>query len=185
MTLGIALGLVFGLGWIPLFIFRAEALTQTFHRYTPSERLWVTLTPVVLAVHMTGVCLVMNLTPNIAWWSAAVGLALFGGAIAFWFWGRLMIGPLRVRRLPDEPPLRLQRSGAFGIVRHPLYFGYLVAAAAPLAVVPRPLFALTFALCGVALAVRAVQEERRLRAQVGAPYDAYCRDVKRLIPFIW
>ena len=114
-----------------------------------------------------------------------LGLTLFAAAVAFWFWGRMMIGPLRVRRLPDEPPLRLQQHGAFGVVRHPLYFGYLLAAAAPLAVVPRPLFVLTFALCGVALMVRAVQEERRLRAQVGAPYDAYCRAVKRLIPFVW
>jgi protein-S-isoprenylcysteine O-methyltransferase Ste14 len=44
---------------------------------------------------------------------------------------------------------------------------------------------LTLVLCGVALMVRAVQEERRLRAQVGAPYDAYCRAVKRLIPYVW
>jgi protein-S-isoprenylcysteine O-methyltransferase Ste14 len=130
-------------------------------------------------------CVATSLSADITWGAAAAGLALFGSAIAFWFWGRLMIGPLRVRRLPTEPPLRLQRSGAFGIVRHPLYFGYLLAAAAPLVVLPRPLFLLTFALAGTGLVVRAAQEERRLHAQVGAPYEYYCREVKRLIPFVW
>lgn len=185
MTLGTALGLVFGIGWLPMFVFRAEALTQALPRYTPSERLWATLTPSVLVVHTTGVCLTLSLTSDIAWWSAGLGLALFGSAIAFWFWGRRMIGPLRVRRLPDDPPLRLQRKGAFGIVRHPLLCSYLVAAAAPVAVIPRPRFLLTLALCCVAVTVRAFQEEQRLRAQVGPPYEIYCRQVKRLIPFVW
>lgn len=185
MTPGIALGLAFGLGWLPLFVFRAEAIRAALPHYTPSERLWVTLTPVVFVVHMTSVCLAMSQTSAIAWWSAGLGLLLFASAIAFWFWGRRMIGPLRVRRLPDEPPLRLQRHGAFGIVRHPLYCGYLAAAAAPLAVVPRPQFLLTFSMCCVVLMVRAVQEEQRLRTQLGPPYESYCREVKRLIPFVW
>lgn len=185
MTAGIVLAAAFGFGWLPLFVFRTEALTEAFPMYTARERLSVTLTPLVLALHVTGLCVAISLTPHIPRFSAVLGLTLFVAAIAFWFWGRMMIGPLRVRRLPDEPPLRLQQHGAFGVVRHPLYFGYLLAAAAPLAVVPRPLFVLTFALCGVTLMVRAVQEERRLRAQVGAPYDAYCRKVKRLIPFVW
>jgi protein-S-isoprenylcysteine O-methyltransferase Ste14 len=185
MSLGIALGLVFGLSWIPLFVFRAESVTEALPSYTPSERLWVTLTPAALTLHMMSVCVAMSLTADITWAGAGAGVVLFGSAIAFWFWGRLLIGPLRVRRLPTDPPLRLQRRGAFGVVRHPLYLGYLLAAAAPLAVVPHPLFVLTFALSSVGLIVRAVQEERRLRAQVGAPYDDYCRDVKRLIPFVW
>lgn len=185
MSLGIALGLAFGLGWIPLFVCRAEALTEALPSYTPTERRWVTLTPALLALHMVSVCVATSLTAHVTCAAAAAGVALFGSAIAFWFWGRLMIGPLRVRRLPTEPPLRLQRSGAFGIVRHPLYFGYLLGAAAPLIVVPRPLFLLTFALATAALVVRALQEERRLRAQIGAPYDDYCREVRRLIPFVW
>ena len=179
------MGAVFGVGWLPLYVFRAEGLTEALPTYTASERFWVLLTPSMLALHVTTTCVAISLAPRIPRFSAALGLILFACAIAFWFWGRTMIGPLRVRRLPDEPPLRLQQHGAFGVVRHPLYFGYLLAAAAPLAVVPRPLFVLTFALCAVALMMRAVQEERRLRAQIGAPYDAYCREVRRLIPFVW
>lgn len=185
MTTGVVLGAVFGLGWLPLFLFRAEGLTEALPSYRGAERFWVTLTPIVLAVHVTGICVAITLAPAIRWCASVVGLTLFAGAIAFWFWGRVMIGPLRVRRLPDEPPLRLQQRGAFGVVRHPLYFGYLLAAAAPPAVVPRLPFFASFALCCVAVAVRAIQEERRLRVQLGPSYDAYCRAVKRLVPFVW
>ena len=185
MTVGTVLGAVFGLGWVPLFVFRAEAVTEALPSYTARERFWVVLTPILLTLHVTGVCVAITLVPRVPPFSAVVSLTLFAAAIALWFWGRMMIGPMRVRRLPDEPPSRLQQHGAFGVVRHPLYFGYLLAAAAPLAVLPRPLFAATFALCALAMVVRTLQEERRLRAQVGAPYDAYCREVKRLIPYVW
>jgi len=185
MTLGIVLGVVFAVGWVPLFLFRAEDVRDALPAYTKRERLWVTMTPVVLAAHMTVACVTISRLARITGWSAALSLGTFGVAVAFWFWGRVMIGPLRVRRLPDEPPLQLQRTRAFGIVRHPLYFGYLLAAAAPLAVLPRPLQLLTFASSFIALAVRAVQEERRLRAQLGPAYDTYCAEVKRLIPFVW
>lgn len=185
MVVGLVLGVVFALGWVLLFVFRAEAVTEALPRYTPRERFWVTLTPIVMAVHMTCICTAISCLPTVSLSAAAIGLSLFGVAVAFWFWGRAMIGPLRVRRLPDEPPLQLQRHGAFGVVRHPLYASYLLAAAAPLVIAPRGLFLVTYALCWVAVSVRAVQEEHRLRAQLGAAYDAYCRDVKRLIPFVW
>ena len=185
MTVGVALGVLFGVGWLPLFVFRAEGLTEALPSYSGAERVWVTLTPLILAVHVTTVCVAITLAPRIGECAAAIGVALFAAAITVWFWGRKMIGPLRVRRLPDEPPLRLQQHGAFGIVRHPLYFGYLLMAAAPLVVLPHLPFIVTFSCCCVAVTMRALQEERRLRAQLGTSYDAYCQSVKRLIPFVW
>lgn len=185
MTSGILLSLVFALGWVPLFVFRAEALTKALPVYRGAERLWVQLTPALLALHVTAACATISALRTVPVWPAAGGVAAFAAAIAFWFWGRLLIGPLRRQRLPDEPPLRLRRDGAFGVVRHPLYLGYLLAAAAPLVIVPRFLLVVTFTLSGLALAVRAVQEERRLKSQLGAEYEAYCRQVKRLLPFVW
>ncbi len=185
MTAGALLAVVFGFGWVPLFVFRAEALLAALPAYTRRERLWVQLTPTVLTIHVTAACVAINLEPGVSVWSAACALVTFAAAIAFWFWGRVMIGPLRVQRLPDEPPRHFRQGGAFGVVRHPLYCSYMVAAAAPLFVVRRPVLLVSYALCVLALAVRAVQEERRLRAQLGAAYEVYCRDVKRLIPFVW
>lgn len=176
---------VFALGWIPFFIFRAEGWTEALPSYRGTERFWVFATPALLATHMTAACVMLNWTPELPLWSAILGVAIFAVAIGFWFWGRALIGPLRVRRLPDEAPLQLRRDGAFGVVRHPMYFAYLLACFAPVLVVRRGILLLTFGAAATAIVVRAIQEERRTRAQVGAPYDEYCRDVKRLLPFLW
>jgi len=76
-------------------------------------------------------------------------------------------------------------TGLYGIVRHPMYFGALVVfIATPLALgsfwallfVP-PLFAV--------LALRLLDEERFLRANLPG-YTAYCQKVRfHLIPFLW
>jgi protein-S-isoprenylcysteine O-methyltransferase Ste14 len=182
--LGLLLALLFALGWIPLYAWRAEAMQAALPHYAGAERRWVRLTPTVIGTHVTLACLTVSLSDP-SRWRAALGAALFAAGVAFWFWGRRQIGPLRVTRLPDQPPLALRRDGAFGLVRNPLYFGYLVAAAAPLVVVTRPYLVVTFAACFAALAVRAAQEEQRLHAQLGPAYADYCRAVKRLVPFVW
>lgn len=183
--LAIALSVLFALGWIPLFFFRAESLQEALPYYSAAERRWVWLTPAMVATHATLAAIAVSYTAPLPWWRAGLGVAVFGAGIAFWFWGRRQIGPLGRTRLPDEPPGELRRDGAFGLVRNPLYFGYLVAAAGPVIVAARPLFALTWLACFAALTVRAEQEERRLHDQLGPIYADYCRDVKRLIPFVW
>lgn len=182
--LGLALAVVFALGWIPLYVYRVEARGEALPHYSAAERRWVNLSPAVVATHVTLGCILVSIAePPL--WRAAAGVALFTCGVAFWFWARAQIGPLRVTRLPDEPPRQLQCDGAFGIVRNPLFFGYLVVAAAPMIVAARPVLLITFGACLAVLIIRAVQEERRLHAQVGPRYAQYCRDVKRLIPFVW
>jgi len=185
MTLGLALGLLFGSGWLLLHYYRAENVSAALPHYSRTERFWVRLTVIVVSLHVTAACVTVSLVREVPAWRAASGLALYAAALAFWLWGRMLIGPLHVQRLPEEPPLQLRRAGAFGIVRHPLYLGVLGAAAAPLLVAPRAYLVLSLAGVAVVLGVRAVQEERRLYAQLGAPYAAYCSEVKRLIPFVW
>lgn len=173
------------LGWIPLFIFRTESPTEAWPSYTADERLWVRLAPALIAVHMTAACTIISLTAPIPLGRAVAGVLLFAVGLAFWFWARTMISPLRVRRLPEQPPLEFHRHGAFGVVRNPLYLGILIAAAAPVVVTAHPLVVMTFTGCVVALVMRCLQDERRLHQQLGAPYAAYCRVVKRLIPLVW
>jgi protein-S-isoprenylcysteine O-methyltransferase Ste14 len=185
VTLGILLSVLFGLGWVPLFVFRAEALGDALPSYRGGERFWVLAAPVILAVHVTASCLVLSLTPEIPAVRAGISVLVFAAGIAFWMWARATIGPVRIRRLPDQPPERLRLDGPFGVVRNPLYFGVLVAAAAPALAAAATLLAVTYASCVAALVVRAVQEERRLHAQLGPAYEAYCREVRCLIPFVW
>jgi protein-S-isoprenylcysteine O-methyltransferase Ste14 len=182
---GFVLALGYALGWVPMFWFRVEPHFASLAQYAGVERWAVRLAPAIVTLHVTAACLRLSFRPMPPPWRVAAGGCVFAAAIAFWFWARRRIGPLRSRRLPEEPPLEFTRSGAFAVVRHPLYFSYVVAAAAPvLATRSAPLLG-TFALSFVAIAVRAVQEERRLRRQLGRPYDEYCAHVRRLIPFVW
>jgi len=182
--LGLLLALVFALGWIPLWVFRAERVTAALPYYSAAERSWVRYAPAIVAGHTGIACVLLSLrSPPL--WRAAVGLILFVAAIGFWFWARAQIGPLRVTRLPDQPPPVLRRDGPFGLVRNPLYLGYLAVAAAPALTAGEPLLAVSFVACFAALAMRAAQEERRLHAQLGPAYAEYCREVKRLIPYVW
>jgi len=182
--LGVAVGLLFGIGWIPIYLFRTEAIQEALPIYDAAERRWVRLAIATVTAHMTLASILTSLAqppPR----RAVLGILIFASGIAFWFWARPQIGPLAATRRPDQPPQALRRDGAFGWVRNPLYFSYLLAAAAPLVVAARPLLLLTFAATCLVLVVRADQEERRLHDQLGPAYAQYCRTVKRLIPFVW
>lgn len=181
----IALGVLFGLGWIPLFAFRAETLRSALPHYGRAERFWVRAAPAIVGAHVTLACGLVSLVEPLPRLRTALALALYAGALAFWFRARVQIGPLGRRPLPDEAPPALRRDGPFGLVRNPLYFAYLVAAAAPAIVAGRAVLVLTWLAAFAALAIRAAQEERRLHAQLGETYAQYCRDVKRLVPFLW
>jgi protein-S-isoprenylcysteine O-methyltransferase Ste14 len=184
MMAGLPLAILFALAWIPLYIYRAESIPEALVYYAGAERRWVMLAPAIVAAHVTLGCILVSLSDPPPW-RAACGAALCAAGGAFWFRARAQIGPLRVTRLPDEAPPTLCRDGAFGLVRNPLSFGYLVVAVAPVLVAARPVLLFTFAASFAALAIRAAQEERRLHAQLGATYGVYCSEVKRLIPFVW
>jgi protein-S-isoprenylcysteine O-methyltransferase Ste14 len=76
-------------------------------------------------------------------------------------------------------------SGLYGIVRHPMYFGALVVfIATPLALGSFWTLLLVPLLFAV-LALRLLDEERFLRANLPG-YTAYCQKVRiHLIPFLW
>ncbi len=180
-----ALALLLAVAWSAVFFFRTESLRGAFPVYAPAERFWVVFTPVVLTLHFTVFGTALAAAGPVGTWRGLAGALVFLTGIGLWFAGRAAVGPVRVRRLPDEPPLRLRRDGPFGAVRNPLACGMLIAALAPLIIRPRAILVLTFLAGATGLVVRVFQEERRMLAQLGPVYEAYQRDVKRLIPFVW
>lgn len=182
--MGVALAVLFTAAWLPIFFFRVEDRGESMPHYAGMERFWVNLTPVLLALHTTVACVSASLEPPPAA-RAAAAAALLGVALGVWLWGRAQIGPLRRTKTPDEPVFRFRRDGAFGIVRHPLYFGLVLLVMAQLLGASSLAALFTAAGSLIAIAVRARQEERRLRAQLGPEYDEYARRVRRLIPFLW
>ena len=183
--MGKALVLLFTIGWLPVFLLRAETWHVALPVYERGERFWIVVTPVIIAAHFTLGCLAARAELSMPMWRAVVSAAVFVAGIFVWLWGRSEIGPLRVRRLPSDAPLAFRRDGAFAMVRHPMYFGHVLASLAPVVATPRLTLLSTFAACAFAVSMIAIQEERRLYTQLGPVYAQYCREVKRLIPFIW
>lgn len=88
------------------------------------------------------------------------------------------------REHPDAPPRPLETSGLYGLVRHPIYFGWILfVLGAPVMTATRGLFALV----SIAYLVAAVPfEERGLIAVYGERYRAYQRQVRaRLVPGVF
>jgi protein-S-isoprenylcysteine O-methyltransferase Ste14 len=78
----------------------------------------------------------------------------------------------------------LVTTGPYGVVRHPIYFGEIVAA---LGMILPSLFSLHVAVLALFIAAqlrRTVYEERVLRSAFPA-YTAYARRVRRLIPYLF
>ncbi len=183
--MNLALAMLLALGWLPMYACRAENAADAVPFYDFWERFWVRLTPLLVALHVTAACIAISFEPHLPPSRIGASLALFSAGVGIWFWGRVLIGPLRRTRLPQEPPLRFRRDGAFAVVRNPLALGVLLTAAAPLAAAPHPPLFATYAMCALAMGVRVVQEERWMRRHLGDEFARYCERVRRLVPFVW
>ena len=179
------LAMGFALGWVIPWMFRTEEPSRALVTYPLPEKLLGVGIPLLISVHISVACNGVITTHPLPAGRAALGVALYLGGLAFWLRARAQIGPIRLRRLPEEPPLQLRCDGAFGIVRHPLYVGVLTMAAGPAIVAGQPWLALSWLASLVLLGIRAGLEEERLHDQIGPAYAEYCARVKRLVPFVW
>jgi protein-S-isoprenylcysteine O-methyltransferase Ste14 len=141
-----------------------------------------------------GVCAWWQPVAGIAWhvtgWPAGLLLALqaAGGVFTLVAARHLdvleLAGVRQALRLPLTRASGLDDHGPYGLVRHPIYFAWL------LLVWPAPLMngtRLVFAtISTIYLLVAIPYEERDLRRQFGAAYDDYSRKVPwRLLPRIY
>jgi len=117
---------------------------------------------------------------SLAWPLVAITVA----GLLFTWWARIHLGRLWSSSVTRKADHRVVDTGPYGIVRHPIYTGIIVASVA------------TAALRGTALAwvgmctmtfgwvIKARLEEKFLREQLGADaYDAYAVRVPMLSPF--
>ena len=113
-------------------------------------------------------------------WSLTVVVA---SGFVFAWWARLHLGRLWSGTVTQKQGHRIVDTGAYAIVRHPIYTGLLLSAFATAA-----LEATWFGLAGAALMtlgffLKARLEERFLRDDLGVAYDEYRRRVPMLLPF--
>lgn len=121
-----------------------------------------------------------SLPTGAAWVMAALCIAGF----AFAWWARLHLGRLWSAFVTRKADHRIIDTGPYGIVRHPIYAGIILAALA-LAIVKDTVYAVAGALLAtLGFWIKARLEEGFLREQLGADaYDAYRRRVPMLLPF--
>ena len=120
-------------------------------------------------------------TPGaISWAMVAAAIAGF----AFTCWARIHLGRLWSSSVSRKADHRIVESGPYGIVRHPIYTGIIVASAATAAQRGTARAWLGMALMTLGWYIKARLEERFLRDELGAAaYEAYARRVPMLVPY--
>jgi len=119
-------------------------------------------------------------TPDfVAWTMVAVAIAGF----VFTWWARIHLGRLWSSSVSRKAEHHIVDSGPYGIVRHPIYTGIIVASAATAALRGTAQAWLGMAVMTLGWYIKARLEERFLSAELGADaYRAYSRRVPMLVP---
>jgi protein-S-isoprenylcysteine O-methyltransferase Ste14 len=114
-----------------------------------------------------------------------LGVALFAAGGALRIWPVFVLGHRFSGLVAIQPGHTLVTTGVYGVIRHPSYLGLLVSSLGWALAFRSGVGVLLVALLVPPLIARIDAEERLLRAQFGAEYDAYCSRTSRLIPEIY
>jgi protein-S-isoprenylcysteine O-methyltransferase Ste14 len=146
-------------------------------------------------VVLVGIALLAGLYPHrfyseIVLWRTGVtlGWAMVALAVAgflFMWWARIYLGKLWSASVQLKTDHRIVDTGPYGVVRHPIYTGIIVAGFASAILRGTVAGFLGAFLMTISWYIKARVEERFLREQLGPDtYDAYAKRVPMLVPFV-
>ena len=115
--------------------------------------------------------------------AAGVALSLLG--LGFAVWARLALGQNWSSSVSLKRDHQLIQAGPYALSRHPIYTGILTAAVGVAVDNGQWQALLGLALVTAAFHKKLAHEERFMRQQFGAEYDAYAAKVKKLVPFVY
>jgi protein-S-isoprenylcysteine O-methyltransferase Ste14 len=116
------------------------------------------------------------------------GAGVAGLAVGLWFFHRSHadLGTNWSITLEVREKHRLVTEGIYRRIRHPMYMALFLYSVGQALALPNwvagPSYLVAF---GLLFALRLGPEERMMRAEFGADYDAYVARTKRIIPGIW
>jgi protein-S-isoprenylcysteine O-methyltransferase Ste14 len=114
-----------------------------------------------------------------------LGVALFAAGGVLRLWPVFVLGHRFSGLVAIQPGHKLVTSGVYGVIRHPSYLGLLLNSLGWGLAFRAGVGVLLTALTVPPLVARIHAEERLLRTQFGAEYDAYRARTSRLIPRIY
>jgi len=114
----------------------------------------------------------------------AAGLAVSAMGLFLAIWARRGLGRNWSGEISIKVDHQLIRSGAYRLVRHPIYTGILAMYVGAALVTGRWLAIIGVAMAGFAYWRKIRLEEANLDAVFGADYDAYRRETWALVPWL-
>ena len=119
-------------------------------------------------------------------WPAVAGIAMITAGIGLRAWSIATLGRFFQYQITIQPGHQVVTSGPYRHLRHPAYTAIaVILAGIALACDNVWSLAAAAALGGTGLAVRIRAEERQLTQALGAEYQHYAADRKRLMPGVW
>jgi protein-S-isoprenylcysteine O-methyltransferase Ste14 len=119
-------------------------------------------------------------------WPAVAGIVLMVAGIGLRAWSIATLGRFFQYQIMIQAGQRVVTGGPYRYVRHPSYtgialvlLGFAVASGDPLSLL------VVVVLGGLGLMVRIRAEERQLTEALGADYERFAAQRKRLIPGVW
>jgi protein-S-isoprenylcysteine O-methyltransferase Ste14 len=179
-----AVELIIAIGWAAFWIYWVvAAFSMKRGRVDWSRELSARAVLVVLAILLTRLGAFRDHDLNSDPWRAGAGVVLFAAGLGFAIWARLHIGRNWGTPMSQKSEPELVASGPYRLVRHPIYFGILVAGIGT-AVALNWVWLIAVAVAGVYFVYSAIVEERNLTAQFPDTYPAYRHSTKMVVPFV-
>ena len=119
--------------------------------------------------------------PQIAWGPVVLTAAGLGWA----WWARIHLGRMWSSNVTLKDNHAIIRTGPYGITRHPIYTGLLVALAASAWAQNSVLSGIGLILIVVGFVFKLREEERLLIEHFGSAYSTYRTEVRALVPGVW
>lgn len=116
-------------------------------------------------------------------WIVWAGLVLVAVGLGFASWARLILGRLWSGSVTLKEDHAIVRTGPYGLTRHPIYTGLLLAVIGTVLVRGTLEALLGSLLLALGLTFKIRQEERLLTEHFGDAYRAYQAEVPAVVPF--
>ena len=180
-----AVKLVLAISWAGFWIYWIAAAFPMKRGHIPWAReLRIRALIVVLIIVLIRLGAFRSHGLNTDLYRGGLGLVIVAVGLAFAIWARVQIGRNWGGPMTQKDDPELVTSGPYGLVRHPIYTGILLAGIGT-AVALSWTWLIAVALAGLYFAYSATVEEETLAHQFPEAYPAYRRSTKMFVPFLF